>query len=110
MAGGRTEQYQLKRPNNRSLYIDLTLFDKNNNIVGFIELNGPHHYEEVTYGGNYSEKDAKKRLKRQQENDQYKKDYAAEKGIPILSVHYSDFKPLSRLEEKLREFVIKIIV
>lgn len=59
-----------------------------------IEYNGAQHYESIEYFGGVE------RFKLQQTTDNIKKEYARERGIKLLEIHYKDFKNLNEILDK----------
>lgn len=74
----------LKATSGWPLRFDFMVFDDGGNIDFAIEFNGIQHYEAVdAFGG-------KKKLKRQQYNDNQKRIYCRKHGIPLVEIHHED--------------------
>lgn len=78
-------QYLIKNENNKIMYFDFVIFDKNNNIIKCIEYNGIQHYEPVDYFG------GKERFKQQQERDKRKNDYCNTHNIILQWIPYTEY-------------------
>ena len=74
----------------RSLPFDFVIFNKNNEIIMAIELNGEQHYHPFTYCG--ENKDTKiSNLKDRQKKDKIKREYCIRNNIPLLEIRYTKF-------------------
>lgn len=74
----------LKASSGWPLRFDFMVFDEGGEIDFAIEFNGVQHYESVeAFGG-------KRKLKRQQYNDNQKRIYCKTHGIPLVEIPYQD--------------------
>lgn len=80
---------------NRLRY-DFGIYDECGNIKCLIECQGEQHYEPIEAFGGDSQ------FARQQKNDDLKRKYAKEKGIPLYEIPYK-YKKYERVEKFLQE-------
>jgi hypothetical protein len=73
------------------LKFDFVLYDKNDCVIGCVEFNGAQHYRPVCFGG-ISEERALETLAVVQLRDGIKKEYCEKNNIPLLCIHYNDYK------------------
>lgn len=78
------------------LRYDFAIYDEDGNIKCLIECQGEQHYGAVEeFGGDLQ-------FSRQQVNDDLKRKYAEDKGIPLCAISYKN-KKYERVEQFLRE-------
>ena len=64
------------------LKFDFAIFDKNDKLIALIEYQGEQHFEIVDFFG------GEKKFERQQMNDERKRSYCKNKGIPLIEIPY----------------------
>jgi hypothetical protein len=78
------------------LRFDFVLFNENKTCNALIEYQGRQHFESIEYWNGIEG------LKTRQAKDKIKFDYCQRNNIPLLIIHYKDFKKISDL---LSEFI-----
>lgn len=78
------------------LPFDFVMFNKNKNCKALIEYQGRQHFESIEIW------DGKIGLEKQQSRDKIKLDYCTNNNIPLLRIHYKDYKNIPKL---LDEFI-----
>lgn len=64
------------------LKFDFAIFDKNDKLIALVEYQGEQHFEIVDFFG------GEKKFERQQMNDEMKRSYCKNKGIPLIEIPY----------------------
>lgn len=78
------------------LRYDFAVLDEKENVTCLIECQGEQHYKPVDeFGGNYQ-------YENQQKNDELKRNYAKEQGIPLYEISHKD-KKYEKVEKFLKE-------
>ena len=80
------------------LPFDFVLLDENNNCKALIEYQGKQHYIPTNFGSSSMTKE--EHFECLQRNDKIKLDYTINNNIPLLRIHYKDYKNIPILLEK----------
>lgn len=73
------------------LPFDFAILNNDGSVKGLVEFHGAQHYRVVCFGGMSIEK-AEESFKNLQVRDNIKKEYCQKNGIPLLEIHYKDYK------------------
>ena len=79
------KQYRIVNKDNKIMYFDFVIFNKEEKIIKGIEYNGKQHYEPVECWG------GEEAFIKQQERDRRKEEYCAEMGITLQWISYKDY-------------------
>jgi hypothetical protein len=73
------------------LKFDFVLYDDRGNVIGCVEYQGEQHFKKVNFGG-ISDERALESLIIVQLRDSIKVEYCQKNAIPLLEIHYKDYK------------------
>jgi len=82
------EQYKIKLNTGENRYFDFAL-TKDDKVWGLIEFDGQQHFEEILYFNND--------LAINQLRDNQKNQWCLDNNIPLLRIHYKDYKNIEKL-------------